>query len=157
MIRNLHRRTLPCAKEQATFLLEQLASKQDSLWPSQQWPRLRLDAGLNPGSKGGHGPIRYFVEEHQPGTWIKFRFTGPSGFHGFHALHLRAHDEGSILEHDLQMNASWLGWLKWHLIFRPLHDALIEDALDNAARQFGQDRKSKPYSLYVRLLRALVR
>ncbi len=156
MVRNTHQRVLPCSQEQAAYMIDSLAGPQDAVWPARQWPRLRLHAGLSPGSQGGHGPIRYFVEEYQPGRSVKFRFTAPRGFYGFHALQLKDHDQGCLLEHDLQMAASLWGWLQWHLIYRPLHDALLEDALDKAAGHFGQPPRNR-YSLYVRLLRALLR
>lgn len=155
MIRNTHQRILPCKKEQAAYLIDALASPEEAFWP-RGWPRVRMSAGLRPGSYGGHGPIGYFVEEYHPGREVQFRFTAPSGFNGYHRLELRDHAEGCLLEHDLQVKTSWLAWLKWHLVLRPLHDALLEDALDKAGSHFGQHPQNR-YSLYVRLLRWLMR
>jgi hypothetical protein len=31
---------------------------------------------------GGHGPVRYCVEEYEPGRSIRFRFIGSEGGHG---------------------------------------------------------------------------
>lgn len=39
------------------------------------------------------------------------------------------------------------------LVFRPLHDTLIEDCLDNAAYALGEAPRSRPWSLWVRTLR----
>jgi len=40
------------------------------------------------------------------------------------------------------------------LMIRPLHDALIEDALGNAERACGGTAPRRPWSLWVRILRA---
>ena len=156
MIRNVHQRVLPCSQDEAAYLIDSLAGPHEAVWPNDRWPRLKLDAGLTPGSQGGHGPIRYFVEGYQPGQGIQFRFTRPSGFHGTHALHLKAHRRGCLLEHDLRMTTSFWGWFQWHLVYGPLHDALLEDALDRAAGHFGLPARNH-YSVWVRLLRFLLR
>ena len=57
-------------------LIDSLASKEDRLWPKHVWPRMEFDRSLSVGAKGGHGPIRYFVEDYIPGKSIKFRLTG---------------------------------------------------------------------------------
>jgi hypothetical protein len=48
--------------------------------------------------------------------------------------------------------------LSWPLVFRPLHDALVEDSLDLAERAVSA-RLATParWSRYVRLLRCLLR
>ncbi len=155
MIRNVHQRVLPCSQEQAAYLIDSLAGPHEAVWPSDRWPRLKLDGGLTPGSQGGHGPIRYFVEEYQPGYSVQFRFTRPSGFHGTHALELKAHQHGCLLEHNLSMTTTFWGWFQWHLVYGPLHDALLEDALDRAAGHFGQPPRNR-HSPWVRLLRFLL-
>lgn len=156
MIRNTHQRLLPCTPEEAAHLIDNLSGPEEALWPVAGWPRMRLSDGLNPGSYGGHGPIGYFVEAYRPGRTVHFRFTDPCGFKGYHRLEVREHEHGCMLEHDLQVSTSWMAWLKWHLIFRPLHDALLEDALDRAATRFGGLATSQ-HTLYVRLLRWFLR
>lgn len=86
------------------------------------------------GAVGGHGPIRYFVEAYVPGHSITFRFTGPRGFHGTHGLTVEedAARGGVRLRHELSMRTSGVARLLWPLVFRWLHDALLEDALDRA-------------------------
>lgn len=50
---------------------------------------------------------------------------------------------------------SGLAQLTWPLVFRPLHNALIEDALDNAEQQVtGHLQHPARWSAYVRVLRA---
>jgi hypothetical protein len=47
--------------------------------------------------------------------------------------------------------------LTWPLIFRPLHEALIEDSLDDAERALGGEPPAREWSPWVRLLRRLFR
>lgn len=50
-----------------------------------------------------------------------------------------------------------LARLSWPLVFRPLHDALIENVLDNAARHVtGHLERPTRCSSYVRALRRIV-
>ncbi len=45
----------------------------------------------------------------------------------------------------------------WPVIFRPLHDALIEDAFNKAARQLGLPAGKSDWSGWVRMLRFLLK
>ena len=85
MIRNHHSRTLHSTMAKAEPLLARLGTDQDALWPRERWPAMRFKEGLRPGAQGGHGPIRYTVE-HVDARNVRFRFTGPEGFHGWHGL-----------------------------------------------------------------------
>ena len=94
---------------------------------------MRLDGPLGVGAAGGHGPVRYFVTAYEPSRRIEFQFTGPSGFHGHHsftATSLTHHS--TLLRHELSLSPSGSAKLTWPLIFRPMHDALIEESLDCA-------------------------
>jgi hypothetical protein len=55
------------------------------------------------------------------------------------------------------MSARGPAMVTWPLIFRPLHDALVEDSLDTAARALGESVPVREWPLRVRLLRACVR
>jgi hypothetical protein len=155
---NVHERSLSASREDVGALLDRLASPADSLWPGDRWPRLRLNQPLSVGAVGGHGPIRYTVEEYRQGELVRFRFTGPRGFNGSHAFIVR--DEpgsATLLRHELAMRATGAARLSWPLIFRPLHDALLEDALDRASAAFGDDVQPRRWSVRVRLLRWFLR
>jgi hypothetical protein len=43
------------------------------------------------------------------------------------------------------------------IVFRPLHDALVEDCLDRAAQAVGEAPELRPWSLWVRILRRAFR
>ena len=81
---NIHERELKADYEQAAKLIDSLSSGDDLIWPNQCWPRMKFDRPLSVGAKGGHGPIGYVVEAYKPGQSIKFCFTSPKGFNGFH-------------------------------------------------------------------------
>ncbi|MFI6154324.1 SRPBCC family protein [Kitasatospora sp. NPDC051170] len=156
---NIHERRIPGPPDQVGALIDGLSGEDDQLWPGRDWPRLRLDAGLAVGSSGGHGPIGYTVSGYAPGNWIRFEFTAPRGFNGFHEFSVHpADDGGAVLRHTLAMTTRGAARLTWPLAFRRLHDALLEDSLDRAERVCGSEpRTPANWSRYVRLLRLLRR
>lgn len=159
MISNVHSRTICASADGVGALLDSLASKADRLWPNEQWPAMRFDRPLAVGGVGGHGPIRYVVESYEPGRLICFRFTAPSGFHGSHAFIVKAegHDR-TVLRHELIMRVRGAARLSWPFVYRPLHDALIEDSLDKAEMQMtGQVGLPAWWSAYVVVLRWVLR
>lgn len=152
---NIHERVLPASKAEVGRLIDTLASAHDLLWPREQWPALRFDRGLRVGSTGGHGPIRYRIEVYEQGARIVCRFTRPTGFSGTHAFVVLEQPGGrTMLRHELRMTAEGPARVTWPLVFRPLHDALLEDSLDKAERQVtGAVAIPNRWSWYVRLLR----
>jgi hypothetical protein len=150
---NIHERFLKNGK-MAGKLIDLLASRDDRLWP-RSWPPMKFDRPLGVGAAGGHGPVRYVVCEYVPARSICFAFTGPSGFNGGHRLDLIDHRDGEILRHTLEMDATGIALLTWPLFFRPLHDALIEDALAQAEAETGLAPRVAAWSWYVRLIRRL--
>ena len=83
---NVHRRTIHQPIEKVGALLSTLASKEDQIWPFEQWPRMKFKEGLTTGAKGGHGPIRYTVQHYHPGKLIRFQFNKPTGFSWFSSI-----------------------------------------------------------------------
>lgn len=158
-VHNVHERLLPVTEREAGALIDGLASDDDRLWPHGSWPPMVFDRPLGPGAAGGHGPIRYSVAAYVPATWVRFAFSGPRGFHGFHEYAvLPAGDGHTVLRHTLSMAARGPAALTWPLLWRPLHDACLEDSLDRAELACaGSVARPARWSPYVRLLRALVR
>lgn len=160
---NVHERELACAPEVAGGLLDRLASADDPIWPTRHWPPMRFagrSEALATGLRGGHGPVRYTIEAYDAGRSIVFRFGAPRGFDGIHRLEVVdvPQLEGSprcMLRHEIVMRTHGLGLFSWPLLIRPLHDALLEDALDNAERAAGcEPAEAARWSPYVRSLRA---
>jgi hypothetical protein len=156
-VRNVHERLLPAPPSQVGLLLDSLADPSDQLWPGDRWPAMRFDRPLSVGAVGGHGPIRYRIEHYEPARMIRFRFTRPRGFGGTHGFLVEAEAGGTLLRHELVMHVSGFARLTWPLVFRPLHDALIEDALDRASAALGQSVSVRRWPVRVRVLRALLK
>lgn len=154
---NVHERVLESEPVQVGALLDSLSSREDRLWPKHTWPRMEFDRPLGVGATGGHGPIRYFVEEYTPGRSIKFRFTGPKGFDGFHGYDIISTSKlSTALRHTLKMNTQGLAILSWPLVYRPMHDALLEDSLATAQVSLGVAPQIQVWSLWVKVLRWIV-
>lgn len=154
---NVHERELFVPKNQVGALIDSLSSKQDLLWPRHSWPHMEFDRPLEVGAVGGHGPIRYFVDSYSPASSIRFCFTGPKGFNGHHRYEIIEIKVGlCVLRHTLEMEANGPAVLTWPLIFRPLHDALIEDSLALAQTVLGQQTLIREWSIWVRFLRWVV-
>jgi hypothetical protein len=158
MVRNYHSRALAVPPHVAGRLLNGLASADDLLWPAERWPAMHLEPGLRVGARGGHGPIRYMVELYVPGQQVRFRFQGPRGFDGYHEYLVEEDGRGgSLLRHRLVMVTHGAARLSWPALYRPLHDALIEDSLDKATTSLGLPLATEQrWSAYVRALRAVL-
>ena len=118
---------------------------------------MEFDRILSVGAVGGHGPIRYFVEAYTPGQSIKFRFTGPRGFNGYHGYEvLNSTAQSCILRHTLEMATQGPAIISWPLVFRPLHDALLEDSLALAQASLGETPNVRKWSMWVKVLRWFV-
>jgi hypothetical protein len=157
-VRNVHERRLRIAPSHAAFLLESLVDSPGSIWPFEAWPRMRFDRPLRPGAVGGHGPIRYVVTCYEPGQMLACRFTAPAGFVGTHWFEIRSDGySGTLLRHTIEMKLVGRAKLSWPLIFRPMHDALLEDALAKAQRAVGEAPALVLWSAWVRILRAMLR
>lgn len=153
-VRNVHERTLAARPEAVGALIDTLASPRDALWPHRSWPRMAFDRPLAVGAVGGHGPIRYTVDRYEPGRRVQFRFTAPRGFDGIHRYDVVPVAEATTrLRHVLDMQTSGWARVSWPMVFRPLHDALIEDSLDRAERSLGLTPRPTRWSPWVRLLR----
>jgi hypothetical protein len=153
-VRNVHERVLDAPASRIGVLLDSLASSDDLLWPHHLWPAMKFDRPLGKGAMGGHGPIRYTVEEYEPGRRVRFRFTSPRGFAGTHGFEIEALEaDRTCLRHLLEMRTGWPAWITWPLIFRPLHDALLEDSLDRAERSVGTEPGPPGWSSWVKILR----
>lgn len=137
-VENVHERLIRAPLPAVGALLDGLSSPSDALWPRDRWPPMRFDRPLGVGARGGHGPVRYTVEAYEPGRRVLFRFDAPRGFEGTHGFDVEEAAPGGVrLRHTLSMRARGAARLSWPLLFRPLHDALVEDAFDRAEASCG--------------------
>lgn len=89
-VRNVHERNLKVPSSRVGKLLDSLASPEDELRPHQNWPPMKFDRPLEVGAIGGHGPIRYTIQDYEPGQYIRFRFSRPRGFNGTHSFEIES-------------------------------------------------------------------
>jgi len=152
---NIHRRSIHQPKAQVSKLFQTLATSEDKIWPSKNWPAMQFKNGINIGSNGGHGLIRYDITEFKAGHNIKFKFTKPNGFHGTHELRISSISEDtSEIVHNITMNTTFKASILWIFVIRWLHDALIEEAFDNVENYFSEEKKITTYNLWVIFLRS---
>lgn len=155
-VRNVHERWFR-ASYPVGDLIDSLASPADALWPVESWPGMVFDRPLQIGAVGGHGPIRYVVDAYQAGESIRFRFTAPRGSSGSHGYEIEEiGTDALVLRHVLEMRTSGLAILSWPIMYRSLHDALIEDSLATAQASLGDPPTVQPWSSWVKVLRWFV-
>jgi len=156
-MRNVQQRQIDAPAHTLGSLLDAVATPQDQLWPTRHWPPLTLDAGLAPGSSGGHGPIRYHVTAHEPGRRVRFEFAPGMGLVGYHEFTVTP--EGSDrcrVTHVIDAAPRGRMLLLWPFVVRWLHEALTHDLFDNAERAATGRLHHPParWSRWVRLLRS---
>jgi hypothetical protein len=154
---NIHKREISQPKSELANLFKTLATDNDMMIATDKWPPMKLDKGLQVGSKGGHGPIKYFVTDCRPGTSITFQFD-LKGFDGFHKFEIAETGANKTqLIHIIDMTTSGLATLKWVLAIRWLHDAYIEDAFDKVENHFTNNKKRSEWTLWVKFLRKIMK
>ena len=115
---------------------------------------MKFKTGIQVGTKGGHGPIRYSVEKYNPDEIIQFRFSKPNGFNGVHKYEIKELDkENTEIKHTIDMNTTGKGTLIWTFAIRSLHNALIEDGFDKLENNLSDNRKSTEWNIWVKFLR----
>ena len=157
---NRHEIEIAASEAEIGKLIDTLASADDRLWPTFRWPKIYFNKPLSVGARGGHGPIGYWIEEYEPGKRILFRFDNTHrfsrGLEGQHQLFMEPGTGGTKLVHEIVGAIRGRALLLWPLAIRPLHDALVEDALARAALHFDPAHPFPPkLSGWVRLLRWL--
>lgn len=154
---NIHNREITQPKNEVAKLFKTLATEHDLMLAADKWSPMKLNKGLQVGSKGGHGPIKYFVINYQQDNSITFQFDlkGFDGFHKFEISEIEANK--TKLTHIIDIRTSGFAILKWALAIRWLHDAYIEDAFDKVENHFTIDKKKSEWTLWVKVLRKIMK
>ena len=153
---NIHRRSISHSFENVSEVFNSLATKNDKLWP-KQWPPMVFKDGKVVGSYGGHGPIKYNIRKYIPGSLIEFNFIKPHGFDGIHRLEIiKVDNQNTEIKHCIDMQTRGTGTFIWIFVVKPLHNALIEDALDKLESHFTNKVKKTPWNLWVHFLRKVL-
>lgn len=157
---NVHERQLPVSAAEAGALIDTLSGPDDTLWPKDRWPAMKLDTPLRRGARGGHGAVRYSVHDYVPGKRIVFRFDGTGltrGLEGDHLFEVVPGQSHVVFRHIVDAEGGLKDWLQWKCIVGPLHDALLEDALNRAEYALmGSVARPVRWSLWVRFLRRML-
>lgn len=155
---NIHKREIEKPIQEIRELFSTLATTKDRIWPVEYWPPMKLKNGLEIGSNGGHGPIRYKIVDYDSESHIEFKFQKPNGFNGTHKFEIVASNfDSSEIKHTIRMTTSGMGTIKWLLAIRWLHDALLEDAFDKVENQLTKSNLKTKWSLWVKMLRWLLK
>ncbi|MBI5251453.1 MAG: hypothetical protein HY912_18345 [Desulfomonile tiedjei] len=121
---------------------------------------MEFDSPLGIGARGGHGPVRYTVQDYVPGRKVVFQFALAglaNGLEGRHWFEIVPTPETTVFRHVIDAECGFVMWLKWAFLIRPLHDALLEDAFDKVELDLhGRLQRPSSWSLWVRTLRKLV-
>jgi hypothetical protein len=157
-MRNTHTRRIDAPAATVGALIDDLAGPGDRLWPSPAWWPLRLDRPLGIGAAGGHASVHYHVIGCEPGRSVRFEFAPGDGLVGYHELSVAPDGpDACVLTHDMAGRVEGSDIVAWPLVIRWLHDALIEDLLDNAERAAtGTVRRPYRRSAWVDLWRRLM-
>lgn len=151
---NIHKRSINQPKEKVVQLFKTLATSGDLVWPYENWPAIKFKDGIQVGSRGGHGQIRYTIIEIVEGEFLKFQFSKPDGFIGTHEFKIREiHKHETEIRHEIHVKTNFKASLLWVFVIRWLHDALIEDAFYKVENYFTTNKKVSTYNLWVKLLR----
>ena len=155
-MRNVHRRRLAAPAARIGPLLDRLGGPDDPLWPAPAWVPMRLDRPLTVGARGGHGEVRYHVTLHEPGRRVRFRFESEVGLDGWHELRIEPDGaDACVLTHEVRARPAGGMRALWPLAVRWMHDAVLEDLLDNAELiTTGSVSRPARWTPYVRLLRS---
>jgi len=164
MISNVHERRIAAPPQEVGALLDSLGSPHDRLWPHAPRDPMVLrhgdGSGLRIGAKGGHGPVRYTVEDYEPGRRVTFRIAPELGlgnaWHGVFAEPTA--DGGTLLRHELEVTPTGAMRILWPLVVRSMHNCYAEDALDRAERELGVGpTQEHRHSLWARVLERRLR
>ena len=156
-IRNVHERLyagVPGAR--IAPLLAALGGPGDTLWPGSDWSPMILDRPLAEGVGGGHGNVRYHCSTYLPGRLIEFTFDSVHGsvVDGRHVFEAIPRRSGTLVRHTLDLECGFKDWVTLGVLVVPLHDAVLEQLLDNLERALtGTVRRPSRWSRWVRLAR----
>lgn len=127
---NVHQRTFAATPEQLTAHLADL----DAIWPTHITPAPRPQGELLRAS-----PMLW-QEFPRPGAVRAFRVVAPTGIRGEHWFDLRRVEEGAVLRHTIDGEASGPYEAIWREQIEPVHDRVLEALFDNLERVLGGRR-----------------
>ncbi len=154
---NIHERSYPGhTAAQLGALLDSVGGPKDRIWTQTgNYPPMRMDGPASELPAGGHGLVRYTTVAHEPGRSVTWRFDDVVGIDGTHRLEvLTGNDDGGpVLRHTIEGRMTGSMRLAWPLAVRWLHDACLEEVLDQAgAALTGRPAEPPRHGWWVRFL-----
>ncbi len=156
-MRNVQQRVIDAPIEVVGPIVDTVSGPDDKVWPAH-WPPITLDRGLEVGSKGGHGPIRYSVSEYEPGRRVRFVPAPGLGLAGYHEFTVTPQPNNrSLLTHVIEAKLYGRMRVLWPLAILWIHEAVLQDLLDKVERNATGTLTGEParWSPWVRTLRRL--
>lgn len=134
LVTDIHTRTFAGDLDSIGAMLDTLAGPADNFWVTDLTPPMILDRGLAPGSRGGHGAVRYSVVEYIPRRSVTFRFDPSTGLNGTHRFSVESAPGGVTVTHELRAELSGAMRILWRPLVLPMHSGVIEDIFDHLER-----------------------
>lgn len=153
MIENVHERRVAASADRVGELLETWGSDHDKIWRTDVSEPTFLDRGLEVGSRGGHGPVRYAVTHHEPGRRVDLGFEPGLGLRGRHSFIITPQGEQAcVVRHEL-IAATERSATVLRPLIEALHDATVEDVFDHIERELtGRAHRAQPTAPFLRWL-----
>ncbi len=153
MLVNVHERRIAAPADSVGELLETWGSADDRFWRTDAAEPAWLDRGLEVGSRGGHGTVRYSVTHHEPGRRVDLVFEPGHGLRGQHSFEIRpVSAETCVVRHELKVSTEGVLTVMRPLLVA-LHDATVEDVLDHIEHELtGSARRGQATSPVTRWL-----
>lgn len=153
-MQNIHERIVEAPADVIGTLLDGMGRAGDRLWPTPAWEPMILDRSVQVGAAGGHGPIRYRVVEHEPKRRVRFAFDPECGLEGTHEMTVTPlGPERCQVRHVVDAEPRGAMRVFLPLVVVSMHDAVLEDLLDNAERAgTGSVRRPAQWSSWVKAL-----
>lgn len=135
-------------------LIDAVGGPHDRLWPrTGSFPPMRLNGPQVDLPAGGHGPMTYRTVAYEPGRRIVWRFDERVGLAGIHAIDLLDGVGMVGLRHTIAARAVGRMRLVWPVGLRWLHDACVEELLDQAdATLNGRHAQHRHHPAWTRAL-----
>ena len=154
---NIHERVLDGSVAKVGRLVDSLGSTNDLLWPIDRWVPMKFDGPLGVGAVGGHGPSGTPLNPMCRAIASNFVLPNRRVFSARIVLRSNRPMEERPDSGTLSRCKSLDGPFSLGSIIRPLHDALMEDALDHAEASLGKQMPRRKWSCWVKVVRWIIR
>jgi hypothetical protein len=133
-VASVHERTFDATPERLAALIADFGA----IWPTQIAPAPRQEGELL------RVPTMRWQEFARPGAVRAFRVVSPPEMRGEHWFEVERVQEGTLLRHTIDGEASGAYEAIWRDRIEPIHDLLLEALLDNVERVVVFEADARP-------------